>query len=235
MLTYFRQILIVALLAGMAAGVFSWGLHMVGSTPLILKAEIFERQADAEAPASASENEPSHDHAGAYVPEDGWERNLLTLGADLVTGVGFAMALVAGLFFLGGPVDYRRGLLWGLIGFIAFSLAPAIGLPPTLPGTPEGPLLDRQIWWVLTVAATLLGIFMMFKGRKVLYGIAGLGLIALPHIIGAPMPPMEQPATPELLRLTFLWVTLGSTFLFWLSLGGMTGALYGRFVDRAGK
>src|ERR1700745_2045609 len=54
----------------------------------------------------------------------------------------------------GGTVTWRTGLFWGLAGFATFTLAPGLGLPPELPGTEAAPLLQRQLWWVTTAAAT---------------------------------------------------------------------------------
>ena len=42
MFSYLRIFLTVALLAGIGAGVVNWAVHMFGTTPLILEAEVFE-------------------------------------------------------------------------------------------------------------------------------------------------------------------------------------------------
>jgi predicted cobalt transporter CbtA len=44
----------------------------------------------------------------------------------------------------GHDLDARRGLLWGLGGFAALHLAPAVGLPPELPGMASADLAARQ-------------------------------------------------------------------------------------------
>jgi len=46
-------------------------------------------------------------------------------------------------------------------GFVAFSLAPAAGLPLGLPGMAAAALEARQIWWVCTVAATAAGLALL--------------------------------------------------------------------------
>ena len=46
-----------------------------------------------------------------------------------------AVSLVSGL-----AITRRNGIVWGLCGFIAVSLAPAAGLAPELPGMPAGDL-----------------------------------------------------------------------------------------------
>ena len=226
MFGYLRSLLIVALLSGSLAGLVSWAAHMAGATPLILKAETFE-QADTS----------GHDHAGeAFAPEDGWQRNLFTLGADIVTGVGFAMMMVAGFALFGQRIDAMRGLLWGLAGFAAFTLSPAIGLPPELPGTEAASLGARQVWWVLTASSTIVGIAAIAKVRRPVGWIVGLALIAAPHIVGAPQPSTHASSAPAELQSAFVWVAIASGLLFWLALGGIAGLSYkritGDFVQR---
>jgi predicted cobalt transporter CbtA len=76
----------------------------------------------------------------AWEPEDGIEKTAYTLLADLLTGIGFALLLAAGLALQGGTVTWRTGPFWGLAGFATFTLAPGLGLPPELPGTETAPL-----------------------------------------------------------------------------------------------
>ena len=168
--------------------------------PLILAAEVYETAA----PAEASPATDGHDHqhgteahgAEPWAPEDGWERNAYSLGAQLITGVGLAFLLTAAIVFFGKGADWRRGLLWGLAGFASFTLAPSIGLPPELPGTEAAPLLDRQLWWIGTVIATAGGLFAAARVRNV-YGYAiAVVLIAAPHIIGAPQPEVPGALAP---------------------------------------
>ncbi len=234
MFGYLRMFLMVALLAGITAGVVGWGLHMIGTTPLILEAETYESAA---APEAAATDRHDHAHgsdhhhdAAAWAPEDGWERNLYTLGAQLITGVGYAFLLTAGIVFFGKGADWRRGLLWGLAGFASFTLAPAFGLPPELPGTEAAPLLDRQLWWIGTVIATAAGLFAAARLRNV-YGYAiAVVLIALPHIIGAPQPEVPGGLAPVELEHKFILVAVATSLAFWLVLGILTGAFFKRYA-----
>jgi cobalt transporter subunit CbtA len=247
MFGYLRIFLTVALLAGIGAGAVNWGVHMFGTTPLILDAEVYENAgateepaatATAEAEATAHTHEAgtaAHEHdAEAWAPEDGWERNLYTLGADIVTGVGYAFLLTAAIVFFGKGADWRRGLLWGLAGFASFSLAPAFGLPPELPGTEAAPLLDRQLWWIGTVIATGGGLFLAARLRNV-YGYAiAVVLIAAPHVIGAPQPETPGGLAPEELEHKFILVVIATSLVFWLALGALTGAFFKRYAKEAG-
>ena len=48
MFSYLRIFLMVALLAGIGAGVVNWGVHMVATTPLIQEAEVYEKAAESQ-------------------------------------------------------------------------------------------------------------------------------------------------------------------------------------------
>ncbi|MBI3114116.1 MAG: CbtA family protein, partial [Rhodospirillales bacterium] len=43
----FARIILTAVFAGLLAGAFAWGAHMVKTTPLILAAEVYENAAPA--------------------------------------------------------------------------------------------------------------------------------------------------------------------------------------------
>jgi len=233
MLGYLRMFLTVALLAGISAGLVGWGLHMISTTPLILEAEVYENAAPAE-PSVATDGHDHQHEVEAWAPADGWERNAYSLGAQVITGVGFAFLLTAAIVFFGKGADWRRGLLWGLAGFASFTLAPSIGLPPELPGTEAAPLLDRQLWWIGTVIATAAGLFAAARLRNV-YGYAiAVVLIAAPHIIGAPQPEVPGGLAPEELEHKFILVAIASSLVFWLVLGVLTGAFFKRYANETG-
>jgi cobalt transporter subunit CbtA len=242
MFGYLRIFLTVALLAGVSAGLVAWGAHMIGTTPLILQAEVYEKAgdaaaADSEATATTTTEAAGHEHhhdAGAWEPADGWERNFFTLGADVVTGVGFAFLLTAAIVIFGKGADWRGGLLWGLAGFACFTLAPSVGLPPELPGTEAAPLVARQLWWIGTVVATAAGLFAAARLRNVYgYAIAVL-LIALPHIVGAPKPETAGGLAPEELERKFVLIAIATSLVFWLVLGVLTGAFFKRYASEEG-
>ncbi|HKS89048.1 MAG TPA: CbtA family protein, partial [Stellaceae bacterium] len=111
-----RRLLYAGLCAGLLCGVLVAAAQHVGTVPLILKAEIYEQAAQ---PPAAT-----HLHATEWAPEDGVERTAYTLAADLLAAIGFALLLAAGLALRGGEAGWREGLLWGLAGFAAFTLAP---------------------------------------------------------------------------------------------------------------
>jgi cobalt transporter subunit CbtA len=233
-MAFFRRLFFVAALAGLAAGVLVTVAQEFGTTSLILEAERYE--AGVAAPSDAASDAAStaaHDHEAAaadeWAPADGIERTAYTLLANIVTGIGFALLLVAAYALRGGEMNWRKGLYWGLAGFATFTLAPGLGLSPELPGTRAAELLDRQIWWVATAAATAAGLALIFIGRQALSALAGIVLIALPHIYGAPQPAEFGALAPASLEKQFVVAVVVTSLLFWAVLGSLSGHLYRRF------
>src|SRR5712671_5672692 len=147
----FRRLLYAALCAGLLSGIVAAGAHQIGTVPLILEAETYEEAAQHATAQAHTHDNPgaAHDNAEAgWAPENGIERALYTLAADLLAAIGFALLLAAGFTLRGGAVTWREGLFWGLAGFATFTLAPGLGLPPELPGTEAAPLFERQLWWL---------------------------------------------------------------------------------------
>jgi cobalt transporter subunit CbtA len=236
-MTIFRRLVYAALCAGLLSGIFAAGAHQIGTVPLILEAETYEAAAQH---ASAL----THAHGATAVHEDstpGWEpetrteRAVYTLAADVLAAIGFALLLAAGFTLRGGAVTWREGLLWGLAGFVIFTVAPGLGLPPELPGSEAAPLAGRQLWWLATIVATGGGIALIAFTRRPGYAILAAVLIALPHLYGAPLP--AEPAVaaaPEALAQRFVVAAMLVSFLFWLALGASTAYFYRRFESRAG-
>lgn len=232
----FGRIVLTAVFAGLIAGLFAGGVHMAKTTPLILAAEAYESAAAApHASARTSTDAPAPavtmtaPDAAAWAPADGVERDLFTLLADVVTGIGFAFMLAGAMALSGRRVDARLGMAWGLCGFAAFFAAPALGLAPELPGMQAAGLGARQVWWLATAAATAAGIAIIaFHPRPPLKAL-GVVIVALPHVVGAPRHPLTPGALPAELAAEFAATTLVVTGLFWLVLGGLTGYFFRRF------
>jgi len=212
----FRRIVLAAAFAGLIAGLAVTLAHAFSTVPLILQAETYEEAA------------PTHEHDHGWKPDDGVERTSFTVLADVLTGVGFGLLLVSAYTLRGREVGWREGLCWGLAGFATFSLAPGLGLPPELPGTAAAPLLDRQLWWLATAAATGGGLALVLLRRGPAAIVAGLALLALPHLVGAPALDAPGSAAPETLAHSFVLAVLGSSLLFWLALGAFSAFFYGR-------
>jgi cobalt transporter subunit CbtA len=216
-----RRIVFAAALAGLIAGVFVTALQYVQVVPLILAAETYE--------TAAANDHAADEAAEAWAPEDGLERAAYTLATNILMAIGFALLLAAG-FALTGQGGWRTGLYWGLAGYAAFMLAPAIGLPPEVPGAESAPLFARQLWWLGTVAATASGLGLIFLTRAWQWIVAGAALIVLPHLIGAPQPEHHGGLAPDSLAREFVVAVLVTGFLFWLALGALSGFFYKRFA-----
>lgn len=222
----FRRLVFVAVCAGLLAGIFATAAHQIGTVPIILKAETYEKAAEH---VSAQ----PHEHPAAWEPRNGAERTIYTLLADALTGIGFALLLAAGLALRGGEVSWRDGLLWGLAGFATFTIAPGLGLPPELPGTEAAPLLDRQLWWLATTASTGCALALLAFTRRAPWAILAAILFVMPHLYGAPRPAVHAVAAPEALARQFVVAVTVVSFLFWLILGASTGYFYQRLQPLA--
>ncbi|KUM43175.1 CbtA family protein [Pseudomonas sp. EpS/L25] len=209
----FQRIAFSAGVAGLLAALLLSVLQSLWMTPLILQAETYEVQT--EAPAMAQHHEHGDE---AWSPEDGWPRTLSTFGGNLVVAVGFGLVL-AGLFNLRPPTRLRQGLLWGLAGYATFCLAPSLGLPPELPGTAAADLTLRQAWWIGTATATATALALLAFARHPGFKLAALGLLVLPHLLGAPQPVAHGSLAPEDLQRHFQLAVLASNLPFWLLLG----------------
>lgn len=206
--------LLTGLLAGLMAGAALTVLYLAKTQPLILQAEFFE-----------------HGAAAAGEPEGSLARTLQTFLFNLLTGAAFGLILSALLTLRGQPVGTRDGLVWGAAGFAVFALAPAFSLPPELPGSVAAHLESRQLWWLLTVAATAGGVGLMAFDKSWPMRLGGLALIPLPHLFGAPHPvALASGAVPPELAAQFVAASLGANAVFWLVLGAGSGYLHDRFA-----
>jgi cobalt transporter subunit CbtA len=238
---YFRNIILVAAIAGIVAGIgMTIAQHFV-TVPMILKAEVFEEQSSAvDAPAAEAAHEHgaeatghSHDHGEGWGPADGAERTFFTLLANVVTGIGFALLLVAASELLGGLSGWRQGVFWGLAGFVIFTLAPGLGLAPELPTMPAAELGARQLWWLGTVVSTAAALWLLFYVRSLPATVLAFALLVLPHVIGAPQPASHESLIPENLHHSFVVAVVMTTLVFWGLLGGLAGYARERFIGQA--
>lgn len=226
-MTKFQRLVAVAALAGSLSGLLLTVVHQVATVPLILRAEVFEEAAARPGGQAGTNADAGHTHAGepagAWEPHDGFERIATTALADVATGIGFALLLVSLSELCGQRLNWRRGLYWGLGGFAAVALAPALGLPPELPGTESAALLDRQLWWLATAVLTATGLGLVFLVKKPVPALLGAGLIALPHLYGAPQPVVHGSLAPETLAHEFAIAAILASLVFWIALGVLSG------------
>ena len=213
------RLIVAALSAGLAAGCVVLLAQMASVLPLIHLAEHLETGAP----------------LAAYAPPEGLfaialsdpERLLGTFAFDVLGGVAFALIVGAAMSYSPKPLNWRTGLVWGLAGWAAAALAPAISQPPLPPGVTFVDLEDRQLWWVATVVATIAGLalaaFSPLKAMKAL----GAVLLVAPHLVGAPGGADDLATIPGDLARDYALASLMSTFLFWMTLGAVAGHLLG--------
>lgn len=237
-----RRLAAVVLLAGVLAGLLLTGLQKLQVSPLIQQAEVYEeaaavaahaQQHAAEAAAvtgATVQTEHEHEHgADEWEPANGIERSAYTALANIVIAIGFGLFLAAAITLRGSAINWRSGLLWGGAGYLVFFVAPSLGLPPEVPGTVAAPLHERQLWWIMTAAMTALGLGLGVYARHWALKLAGLLLLLLPHLIGAPHPAVPGGVAPEELARAFIHATALSNGLFWLALGALIGYFYKKF------
>jgi len=222
------RLFLAAIAAGAIAGLAITAVQHLTTTPLILQAESFE---------NAGTAPQRHGHAGVQAAEHsdtahsaGLERIALTALTNLMLGIGFALVLNGCFSLHGRPVGGSEGVLWGLAGFAMFTLGPAVGLPPELPGMATGALLPRQGWWFLAAACTGGGLWLLVFKRGKVAKIAGLLALALPGVIGAPHPETASSVVPAALAGRFAATSIVVSAVFWCMLGWLAGTFHARFA-----
>ncbi len=249
----FHRVVLSALLVGAVSGLLLSAVQLWQVVPIIDSAERFEQA------RAAPTTEPAHDHAGhdhahpagAWEPAEGVERIGFTVLSNVLSAIGFALVMLAAMaavFRRGATTgrkaatrfDWRAGLLWGLAGYAVFFVAPSLGLPPEIPGSVAASLESRQVWWLLTAGSTAAGIALAVFGKSP-WRWAGLALIAVPHVIGAPESgmspfvgfPAETAAEMAVLAKRFIWATAIANGLFWIVLGSASAWAVRRFLKGA--
>jgi len=244
-----KRMVTSAVFAGFAAGLIAVLLHFAFVQKLILLSEQYEsgtlthfaggeaaqghEDAPVQAESPAKAEDQSHDEDGhstghshgASIASD-LQRNGLTALFMILVYTGYALVLTAGFAaaeLWGRKIGPAEGLLWGIAGFVAFQLAPAMGLAPALPGTVAADITARQIWWWSTVLATAGGIALLAYGRQVwAFALAG-ALLAAPHVIGASEVEGYFGMAPPEVAAAFATRVLGAALVVWAALGWIAG------------
>ncbi len=231
------RLLLAAIAAGLIAGALISVVQVVKVTPLILAAEAYEAPAGDMPAHTHSQGESAgdghHHDSAAWAPEDGFERLAFTVLTNIVTGAGFGLMLAAGIAFRGLRTTWREGVIWGIGGYFAFSLLPALGLPPELPGMAAGDLSARQTWWLSAASASAVGLALIAFAPSWALRALGLLILAIPHAIGAPHPHDFAGAVPAEMAAQFVTASLVSAALFWAVLGALTGHFVGRGIKES--
>ena len=219
----FARLLTSALIAGAGAGLAAALLQLVFVQPLLLQAELYETGVLTHFGAADSLAGPLR-FGGLDPLRDG-----LSVVFSMLVYAGYGlilMALMALAETRGAAIGARAGILWGVAGFVAVQLAPAVSLAPELPGSAAGEIEARQVWWFGCVIAAGVALWLIAFGRSwPAWGAAAVLLLA-PHLWGAPMPEtFSGPVPPELAAL-FAARVLGVGLAAWAILGVLAGALW---------
>ncbi|KKB80572.1 hypothetical protein VW29_17130 [Devosia limi DSM 17137] len=233
----FRNLFLAALVAALCAGLVTSAFQAWRVTPLIFAAEAFEgggeavhtHEAATPAPGQdAATTMPAHDHGEEeWMPQDGFERTAFTLFSNILAAAGYALIIGAVSVLFALPITFANGILWGLGGFAAFTLAPALGLPPGMPGMPVADTLARQVWWFGAALSTGAALVLVAKVRAPWALAVAVALVLLPQLIAAPQAPDDPTGVPPRMTAEFVAAVIYNGALFWVVLG----LAFGRMAD----
>ncbi len=211
------RIVTTALLSGFTAGILAAVLQFFLVQPLLLHAELFE-SGNLTHFGSTTLGTAAHTTWSVVDPM----REALSVVFTAITYTGYSFMLVAGLALAvsrGHHVTLRNGIIWGMAGFVTVQLAPAMGLPPELPGAGTADVTTRQVWWFATVAATGWGLWLIAFSQSSFSWVFGVAALAIPHIIGAPEPDILTGPVPPEIAAHFASRSLGTGLAAWAILG----------------
>ncbi len=219
---YFKNLVLSAFAVAMLAAISLSIYQEYFITPIILAAETYEVGTPDIIPI-------------VWSPDDGAERTSFSLMANVLICFAYALIL-SSLMALKNVASVEKGLFWGGCAYLAVFVAPALGLPPEIPGMEAAQIEHRQAWWIMTVIGTIIGLWLLFFNTKIFKGL-GLILLLIPHILGAPTAEIHGFANsnPEAIKtLTILWEefilqTSIANALLWLIIGAGTGFLNRKF------
>lgn len=168
-----KTLLSGGLIAGALAGVVVALLQLWLIQPLIIEAERYET-GELALPLVQTEDQPGMSTTiqpddmqieGTHLSRAGLTVIFLTL-----TWCGFGLLAGASMSAAQMSTNVRPFSAVGIAvsGFAVAFLAPALGLPPELPGMPAANLSSRQLWWILTLVATAAGLALTLRCRVAL-------------------------------------------------------------------
>ena len=219
----FSKAITTVLLSGLLGGVLVSGTQMLEVIPLIIQAENYEIKEPVQQEILKEE---------IWIPEEGLERTFYTLIFNIAISIAFSLMLVAVFLLRGKSVNVKSGIFWGIVGFIVFSLAPSLGLPPELPGMSAAALDERQFWWIFTVILTAVGIGIITESKSIPPKMFAIIFLVLPHIIGAPHPHLFENIIPAELSSQFIISSLLTSALFWILVGAFSGYFFQKRVQK---
>ena len=224
---YFRNLVFSAFAIAIVAGLFLSIYQEFLITPIILDSEVYEIAEPAGAHADAVE---------AWSPADGMERSGFSLVSNLLVCFAYALLLLSAMA-VKSSLKVRQGIFWGGSAYLSIFAAPALGLPPEIPGMEAAYLEGRQAWWLLAVLFTAMGLWLIAFSKMTFKGL-GVVMLVIPHLIGAPQPEFHGFANTDpqaVSALTALWhnfiiQTSLANALLWLIIGMLSAFLTAKFI-----
>ncbi len=208
-----KNIILTAAVSGLFAGLLLTIVQYFFVMPFLFEAETYEQAAtEISMPSKVHEMEE-------WQPDDGFERTLYTVLANISMAFSFSMLLGSAILVSGKHINWLSGLLWGTAGYLVFFVAPALGLPPEVPGTEAAALHDRQIWWLMTVMTTAIGLALLVFPHNWMLKFTGLLFLISPHLIGAPQPEAHNAVAPQTVIESFIHAAIFANLVLWLSIG----------------
>lgn len=226
---YFRTLVLSAFAIAILSGLLLSLYQANFITPIIVGSEVYE----------VAEAVSDHGHAQeieAWAPEDGAERTSWNFASNFLLCFAYALILLSAMS-LKSSVNTIKGIFWGGAAYLTIFVAPALGLPPEIPGMEAAQLEGRQAWWLLTVMLTAISFWLIaFKAN--IFKVVGMALMLIPHILGAPQPELHGFANTEpqaIEALTLLWhdfilQTSIANALLWVIIGALSGYISKKFV-----
>lgn len=219
---YFRNIVLSASAVAIVAGLFLSLYQEYLITPIILDSEVYE----------VTESLSGQ----VWSPEGGVERLAYSLISNVLVCFAYALVLLSAMAFQ-SSLKVAQGFFWGGSAYICIFVAPALGLPPEIPGMEAAYLEGRQAWWLLTVLLTAAGLWLIAFSGMTFKGM-GAVLLVIPHVMGAPQAELHGFANTDqqaVKALTTLWhhfivQTSLANGLLWLIIGMLSAPLADKFI-----
>ena len=225
----FTRIVTSALFAGGAAGLAAGILQWQFVQPVLLHSELYEQGLLTHFGGTLNSTDVALDRLQPM-------RDALSIIFTMLLNTGYALTLIALMSIRhqsGDELTPHKGIIWGIAGYVAVHLAPALSLPPEVPGVAAADVELRQIWWVCTVAATSIGLWLIAFSRNITRIIPAIILILLPHLIGAPEANVFTGPAPTEIGALFASRALGIGLASWAVLGYFSARFFISETKRA--
>ena len=170
----FSRIIVSGLFAGALGGIIAGFLQWFFVQPVLLHSELYETGILTHFDDSSNSAHPDLEYIQPI-------RDGLSLIFSMLIYTGYALILIAAMLLREQKsetnITFHQGIIWGVSGFFVVHLAPAISLPPEVPGVAAAELQLRQIWWFATTLLTAGGLWIIAftkKGSRFIIGAACL-------------------------------------------------------------